>query len=265
MPHNNLGSALYAKKDLEGAIVEYREAIRLDPKLATPHYNLGNALYDKKDLESAILEFREAIRFDPKLASAHNNLGSALKEKGDLDGTIACYKKAVELDPENATARSNLAKAERMAAVQDKLPAFLKGEFQPTTNDERFGLVEWCLSKKLYRKLVTLYAEAFTADPKLADDLKAAHRYSAACYAACAARDEGIGAPDDAAAMRQKALGWLRGSLDLWRKQAASMDAAERDATAAKLNWWLADTDLAGVRDPEPLAKLPAAEREEWE
>ena len=29
--------------------------------------------------------------------------------------------------------------------------------------------------------------------------------------------------------------------------------------------FWLRDTDLSGVREPGPLAKLPAAERPEWE
>jgi hypothetical protein len=28
---------------------------------------------------------------------------------------------------------------------------------------------------------------------------------------------------------------------------------------------WKSDTDLAGIRDPEPLARLPEAERKEWQ
>ena len=34
---------------------------------------------------------------------------------------------------------------------------------------------------------------------------------------------------------------------------------------ADKLSNWLEDADLSGVRDPGPLAKLPDAERSEWE
>jgi hypothetical protein len=56
--------------------------------------------------------------------------------------------------------------------------------------------------------------------------------------------------------------------LDLWQKQAASADAAERRAVAskvaAKMAWWLSDTDLSGLRGPGPLPILPAAERGEW-
>jgi hypothetical protein len=31
------------------------------------------------------------------------------------------------------------------------------------------------------------------------------------------------------------------------------------------LQHWQADSDLAGIRDPEALAKLPEAERKEWQ
>jgi len=34
-------------------------------------------------------KYREAIRLDPKLAEAHVNIATALQGKGDLDGAIA--------------------------------------------------------------------------------------------------------------------------------------------------------------------------------
>ena len=81
LAHNNLGNALRDKGDLDGAIAEYREAIRLDPRFANAHCNLGNALSDKGDLDGAIAEYREAIRLDPKHVRAHNNLGTAFSGK----------------------------------------------------------------------------------------------------------------------------------------------------------------------------------------
>jgi hypothetical protein len=81
-------------------------------------------------------------------------------------------------------------------------------------------------------------------------------------------RGEGIDPPADAAArtaLRQKALVWLRADLALWLKQAAAANAAGRTAAAAKLSVWLQDSDLAGVREPDPQAKLPDGERAEWE
>src|SRR5262249_27805993 len=52
----------------------YREAIRLDPKLAAAHYNLGVALRDKGELDAAIASFQAEIRLYPKDPLAHNAL-----------------------------------------------------------------------------------------------------------------------------------------------------------------------------------------------
>jgi len=41
---SNVGNALVAKGDPDGAIREYREAIRLKPDYAEAHSSLGNAL-----------------------------------------------------------------------------------------------------------------------------------------------------------------------------------------------------------------------------
>jgi tetratricopeptide (TPR) repeat protein len=106
--HNNLGAALIDKGDPDGAIVEFREAIRLDPKVALPHSNLGGALNDKRDLDGAIAEFREAMRLDPKLAHAHHGLGWSLQLKRDLDGAIVEYREAIQLDPKYVWTHTNL-------------------------------------------------------------------------------------------------------------------------------------------------------------
>jgi tetratricopeptide (TPR) repeat protein len=106
--HYNLGNALYAKKDLDGAIKEYQKAIKLDPKYASPHNNLGVALHEKKELDGAIQEYKKAIELDPKDAVPHNNLGNALAKKGDPEAAIKEYHKAIKLDPKYAKAHNNL-------------------------------------------------------------------------------------------------------------------------------------------------------------
>jgi hypothetical protein len=39
--------------------------------------------------------------------------------------------------------------------------------------------------------------------------------------------------------------------------------AADRARASEKLAWWRKDPDLAGLRDPDALEKLPPAERQE--
>ena len=59
--HIPLGLALAEKGDLDGAIAEHREAIRLDPEDAWIRFSLGFLLLEKKDVAGAIAEFRKVL------------------------------------------------------------------------------------------------------------------------------------------------------------------------------------------------------------
>jgi len=119
----------------------------------------------------------------------------------------------------------------------------LAGRAEPRTPAESCDFAELCALpfQKRFAAAVRLYQRAFAADPKLADDLIALHRYNAACYAARAARGDGLDAPADApgrAALRGQALSWLRADLTLRRQQADSSDAAQRKTAADELSNW---------------------------
>jgi tetratricopeptide (TPR) repeat protein len=60
---------LFNKGQYQEAAESYREANRLNPNLAHAHYNLGMALLRLKDPGAAQVEFKEATRLDPKLAA----------------------------------------------------------------------------------------------------------------------------------------------------------------------------------------------------
>jgi tetratricopeptide (TPR) repeat protein len=209
--------------------------------------------------------YQKAIELDPKDAGAHSNLGNALQAKGQLDEAIACYHKAIAIDPKLAAARTNLAKAERLAAVRHKFAAFQNGSYTPASNDERLDLAKWCRIKKLHHTATRLYAAAFVADPKLADDLKAAYRYNAACFAALAATGQGEDAArlDDTekASLRKQALDWLRADLTLHTMQLDSGKPADRAAVQQTLKHWQQDSDLAAIREKAELEAFPPEER----
>jgi hypothetical protein len=155
-----------------------------------------------------------------------------------------------------------------VAAVRDKLPAFQNGSYTPGSNDERLALVQWCRIKKLYRKSVSLYVDAFTADPKQADGVHTDNRYDAACAAALAGCGRGEDSPPDEAeraSLRSLALGWLTDHLVFTSRHLASGKSGASTDVRQWLHYWQTDTDLAGVRDSAALAKLPADERAAWE
>jgi serine/threonine-protein kinase len=265
--HNNLGNVLRVKGPVDEAIACYRKAIELAPDNGKAHSNLGAVLCDvKRDYDGAVTCFRRAIALDPRDAIAHHNLGEALTARGEVDEAIASYRKATEIDPKFAPAQSHLLWAERLAVARNKLPAFQNGSYKPGTIDERLALAEWCQIQRLHRIAADLYVAAFAADPKRADDLSAGHRYKAACRVARAATREGEAAGKlndrERARLRQLALDWLHADLALRGKELASGQPAERIATQQELRRWQQDSDLAGLRDPAALGKLPPAERE---
>jgi hypothetical protein len=150
--------------------------------------------------------------------------------------------------------------------MEPKLPAFPKGEFQPRDTAQRLGLVGVCEARKLNRAAARLYADAFAADPTLAADPKSKHRFNAACFAALAAagqgEDAGKLADRERARLRKQALDWLRADLIGCTNLLASGSPTDRSFVRDRLeHYGQAKSDLAGIRDRDALAKLPAEER----
>ncbi len=251
-------------------IAQYRARIVKDkPEDASAQFNLGFALAAREKFDEASVAYREHLRLSPNSDAGHNNLGLILARQGRLDEAIASLRKAVEFNPSNDKAQKNLAAALRATEMQDKLLSFLKGEYRPRDNAERRGLAELCQSRRLYHAGARLFADAFAADPRLADDLKVADRYNAACFASLAAAGQGDDAAklDDAerSRLRRQALDWLRADLTLWTRLLESGQPADRPAAQHMLQHWQNDRDLAGLRDAAALARLSEAERKEWQ
>jgi serine/threonine-protein kinase len=271
-PHYNLGKALADKQQLDEAIREYRTAIALDPKLAMPHNRLGNALAAKQQLDEAIQEYRQAIALDPKLAQPHCGLGATLLQLGHFAEAREAMRRCLDLlrpdDPLRQVATRVLNHCEQYLALEQKLAAILEGKEKPVNDAERIALAALCQQpfKKLYAASCRFYAEAFAHDAQLANDMQQQHRYNAACAAALAGCGQGNDADTldahERARLRQQAVAWLLADLAYWRKQAASDTAGDRQVVQRILQHWQQDTDLAGLRDQDAEAQLPADERQ---
>ncbi len=214
--------------------------------------------------------YQAAVAAHPLSIAAHNGLGIALAPQGDLAGAVACFKEAIRLDPKSALTHTGLRNTETLRQVLPRLADVLAGRAEPKSPAEgcTFALVCVLPFQKRYAAAARLYEKAFAGDAKLADDLRDQHRYNAACAAALAGRGDGVDAPAGPAgraALRATAMAWLRADLALYRKQAASSDATQRQFAAARLTHWLVDGDLAGLRTGMGRIGMPAAERGEWD
>src|SRR5205823_5291621 len=123
--------------------------------------------------------------------------------------------------------------------------------------------------KSLYAAATRFYAEAFAQQPKLADDLNAQPRYEAACAAALAGCGQGKDADQsdakERARLRRQALDWLRADLTAYRRLLDKEPDKARPVVHETMQHWLQDKDFTGVRGPAALAKLPEAERQQWQ
>lgn len=108
-PHFESAVQLERSGNVDGAIAEYRLAIRDTPSEADAHYNLGRLLeMQKHDHDRAIEQFRAAMHLRPDDPDVHNSLGLALKNKGDLADAGREYREALRISPTNAEAHVNL-------------------------------------------------------------------------------------------------------------------------------------------------------------
>jgi len=151
--------------------------------------------------------------------------------------------------------------AERL--ILPNVPAFLEGKYQPRDNDERLALVGVCQFTDRSVALARLYADAFSADPSLAETLLG-HRYVAARVAARAgcghgADAAGLGAPQRAQ-WRGQAIHWLQQDLTWWSQTLEDGDARLKAEVPQRLKQWQSDPSLADVRGQDGLARLPGAE-----
>jgi len=109
--HDNLGTVLFERGELEAAIEHFRQAVQIDPAYAKAHYNLGIALARRGELGESIMHLREAVQIDPAYAKAHYNLGVALARRGELEAAIDHFRKTVLIEPQSAEAHESLGRA----------------------------------------------------------------------------------------------------------------------------------------------------------
>ena len=105
---------------------------------------LGIALAKKGQLDDAIAEYREAIRLKKDNLGAHGNLGNALLGKGQLDEAIAEYREVIRLKKDDALAHRHLGNTLQMKRTLDRLPSILKGEAQPADAADCVVLATFC-------------------------------------------------------------------------------------------------------------------------
>jgi tetratricopeptide (TPR) repeat protein len=125
MAHNNVGTALAARGELQAAAAHFEAALQSVPIDPTAHRNLARVRAELGDVDSAIFHLDQSLRLKeaalghaardpsnaPLLAFDHNLLGRMMLSRGRRDQAIAHLARAVELEPHSAKYAGDLAAA----------------------------------------------------------------------------------------------------------------------------------------------------------
>jgi serine/threonine protein kinase/TolA-binding protein len=303
---NNLALALFKKGRYAEAAVEYRAALKHKPDYAVAQSNLALILWEQGCFDEAIEAYRKAASLQPDIVCVHRSLGDALWKRGQLGEAQTAYRKAIALRADYAEAHCNLGlvllqqgaftdahaalqrghelgtrlpywafpsgnwlkECERMIALDRQWPDAFDIDAPPASALERVEIAQLCQYKQRYAAAARWWSSAFAADPKLAGNLTAGNRYSAARAATMAAA--GLG--EDAAVLdeqervgwQRQALKWLQADLAAHGEQVRRGNVGERQLVRRRLRSWQSYPDLATVRDPAALAQLASADQATW-
>jgi len=99
--HAVLGQLYFSKGLLNGAMLQYREAVGLSPKESSFHGKLADIYFITNNDEDAVTEYRAALAQDPENADLHKKLGDALIKTRQFMDAFNEYREALRLEPEN--------------------------------------------------------------------------------------------------------------------------------------------------------------------
>jgi tetratricopeptide (TPR) repeat protein len=89
------------KNDIDRAIADLTEAIRIAPDWPDAYTYRGDIWYQKREFDRAIADYTEAIRLDPKNADVYRDRGKVWFARGEFARAIADYTEAIRLAPDN--------------------------------------------------------------------------------------------------------------------------------------------------------------------
>ena len=159
------------KKDVQAAVVAFREAAKLKPLSAEPHLAAAIALENSGDLSGAEAEFQQAARLDPKSTEALAGLVNVYTTTKRLPEAEAALRTLVTADPQNATAHVQLGRVLAAEKKNDEAAAELQIglKLAPGDVDARRELAGLHASAQQYDLAAAEYRELLKLKPNDAE------------------------------------------------------------------------------------------------
>ena len=194
------GITLASQGEWEMAILDFTDAINLNPSFSAAYLLRGRAEYASvsnvieiaEDFERvgtwfsagrqpnieqtqaygrAIADFTEAIRLDGNNAVAYSNRGEAYLQKGDVDNAIADFNQAIRLNPRYAWAYNNRGVA---YGFKDEIDRAIADYTHAIRHDPQFSYPYYnrgniYLRRNDYDRAIADFTQAIQVDPNYAN------------------------------------------------------------------------------------------------
>ncbi len=95
----SLGGAKANKKDYQGAIADYTQALQISPNNPDAYYRRGYIYNNIKNYQAALEDFNQVVRLSPKNTSAYAYRGFVRLQMKDYQGAMSDSEQAIRLDP----------------------------------------------------------------------------------------------------------------------------------------------------------------------
>ena len=115
LEHDRPEAAPVERRDHEGALEQFRRAVKLRPGFSPAHTNAGDVvLRGIGEADQALPHLQRAVELEPDSALTRTNLGLALLEGGRAGESLEHFQQAARLGPDLAVAHHNLGNALRL-------------------------------------------------------------------------------------------------------------------------------------------------------
>lgn len=164
---NNLGIALTAVGRPAEALVQYEQALRLQPIDPVSHFNAGHALVALDRTSEAIARFAEAVRLSPSYTDARYNLGLLLLKANRSAEAVTELAEVVRAEPDRAEFHANLGLALARSGRAPEAVAALQTALRLRTNypEAAFNLATVHLQARRWAEAAALFASVVRDEP----------------------------------------------------------------------------------------------------
>ena len=180
---NQRGDYATLQGHYQAALGFYQQAVDAAPENSEYHVDLAAALIQLNDLNAAVEQLQEALRLDPGNGVANYNWAIILTRQGRDQDAVAYHEKALASNPDHKEARFNMASAFlRLHRFDEAAMHFERVvDIDPLNGAARFGQAVALMHLKRWAEAKSLLEDSFAARPDDAHIANVFARLLAAC------------------------------------------------------------------------------------